>query len=290
MGELAAADTVGILGLPGVAVERDSTGLGWEGLYLSVQCEQPYAEAFAPAGTHLLILHLDGPVEVTRGTGPAARTKLIGPGGMFIHPARRELSVALGDRLRTAHLYVRDDLVSDVAGGPVEIAEELGTTDPLLEHLILALDGAVRRWTPTGRAYVDHLGLALASHLALVHGAGPRAPEPERVRGLSDGELATVVDLMQSRLADPVSIDELARSVNLSRSQFARSFKERTGRPPHQHLIRLRLEHARRLLRTSDLRIADIAVRSGFAHQEHLTRAMSAHFGATPAVMRRALG
>jgi hypothetical protein len=54
---------------------------GWNRQYLSVQRERPYRESFEAAGTHLVILHLDGPVTVRRGLDetlrrwePAART------------------------------------------------------------------------------------------------------------------------------------------------------------------------------------------------------------------------
>jgi AraC family transcriptional regulator len=41
------------------------------------------------------------------------------------------------------------------------------------------------------------------------------------------------------------------------------------------------------LLRTGTEPIADIAVRCGFSHQEHLTRVLRSHLGTTPAALRR---
>src|SRR5215218_2189014 len=67
--ELSLADTTGMLQQPEVRVRRTSAGLGWEQLYLSAQKEQPYRAEFAPAATHALVLHLDGPVTVSRRSG-----------------------------------------------------------------------------------------------------------------------------------------------------------------------------------------------------------------------------
>jgi len=69
--ELDVADTLGILAMPGVTTQRTSQGLGWSGLLLSVQEEQPYEAEFVGSRSHLVILHLDGPVQVTRGSGSA---------------------------------------------------------------------------------------------------------------------------------------------------------------------------------------------------------------------------
>jgi AraC family transcriptional regulator len=73
----------------------------------------------------------------------------------------------------------------------------------------------------------------------------------------------------------------------LSVSQFSRQFKARTGLAPHRFLLGLRVEHACRLLGTDQLPIAEVAIRCGFSHQEHLTRVMRAQLGTTPGAVRR---
>ncbi len=108
MRELGVADTHGILGLPSVRPDRTSEGLGWEHLYLSTQREQPYREAFDGAPSHLLILHLDGPVTVRRGQRGLSATRRVPRGGLFLHPAGTALDVELGGRLETVHVYLSD--------------------------------------------------------------------------------------------------------------------------------------------------------------------------------------
>jgi AraC family transcriptional regulator len=288
--ELDVADTLGILAMPGVVTERTSQGLGWSGLLLSVQNEQPYEADFAGSGSHLVILHLDGLVEVSRGRGPRARTRTIGAGGLFMHPAQRELSVALRGPLRTLHIYLDQAVVCRAAGQDVELAEEMGTTDPLLEHLLLSLDTVAKVRTTASQLYVDSLGAAVAAQLVERHSTLRRV-EPRRPgRGLPDREMHRAVDLMQSRLARNLPLSELASVVGLSESQFTRAFKARTGEPPHRYLMGLRIDHARRLLQTTDLPIAEIASASGFASQEHLTRVMRGRLSTTPAALRRSSG
>lgn len=287
MPELGLRDTNGILRQPWIRPARTSAGLGWSGLYVSTQREAPYRASFDPASTHLLILHLNGPVTVRRGHGALTSSCQIPAGGMFLHPAGSDLTVELGGALDTVHVYVSDDQLQEAAEEtrPVRLAEEFGVADPMLEQLALALDGVLRDWQPSARTYVDHVGGLLAAHLAHRHGL--RAPRPPR-SGLGARQLDAVCGLMRQRLAEPVSLAELADAAGLSVSQFARRFKVSTGTAPHQYLLGLRVDAAARLLRAGSQPIADIAVSCGFSHQEHLTRVLRARLGTTPAALRRA--
>ncbi|MDX3193262.1 helix-turn-helix domain-containing protein [Streptomyces sp. MN03-5084-2B] len=287
MGELGPADTNGILALPWIRPDRTSAGLGWDRVYVSRQRERPYRAEFGAARSHQLILHLDGPVTVRRGIGTAREQRRRMPAGsLFLQPSHAELSVELGGALDTVHVYLADEAVQDAAETPVRLAEELGSHDPLLEQLVLGLDRVVRDWEPGARTYADQLAALVAAQLVRHHRAG-HVPEPEPARGLSDRQFARVRDLMAERLAEPVPLADLAALAGLSVSQFSRRFKARTGLPPHRYLLRLRVERAGLLLRTGDDPIAEIAVRCGFSHQEHLTRVLRAQLGTTPAALRR---
>ncbi len=284
-------DTNGILRQPWVRPERTSRGLGWEQLYVSTQCEQPYQASFDGARSHLVILHLNGPVTVRRGHLGLTRSRTVPPGGLFVHPAGKDLTVELGGRLDTVHAYLTDDALQDVHDGaaPVELAEELGSLDPLLEQLLLTLDGVLRHWEPSARTYVDHLGHALAAQLARSHSVTPRpARLPVPRSGLSDRQWAAVRDLVEARLGEPVPLRAMAGAAGLSVSQFARQFKTRTGLTPHQFLVQRRVDAACALLRDTATPIVEVALRCGFSHQEHLTRVMRAHLRTTPAAIRRA--
>ena len=289
MTELGLADTIGILQRPSVRARRNSEGLGWAHLYVSTQEERPYRAEFVATHTHTLILHLNGPVTVSRGRD-RAESRAVPSGAFFLQPAHRDLAVELGGRLDTVHACLTDEVVQEAADGrTVRLREELGVTDPLVEQLVLALARVIDDWEPAARTYADHLTLALAARLVRRYSVG--SAEPEKVRtsgGLSTAQLAAVRDLMGQRLADPLPVSDLAAAVPMSVSQFNRRFRASTGESPHQFLLKLRLEQAHRLLRTSTIAIGDVAARCGFSHQEHLTRVMRTKLGTTPGAVRRA--
>jgi AraC-like DNA-binding protein len=82
----------------------------------------------------------------------------------------------------------------------------------------------------------------------------------------------------------------LAEQCGLSVNYFSRAFKECTGLPPHQWLIRRRIEVARALLSNPDISLAEVALICGFADQSHFTRVFSRVMGISPGAWRRNFG
>jgi AraC family transcriptional regulator len=81
--------------------------------------------------------------------------------------------------------------------------------------------------------------------------------------------------------------DTLASMASYSSWHFIRAFRAAYGETPHAYLVRMRLEHARRLLRTSPLAIAEIALASGFENRCAFSRLFRQHFGTTAGALRR---
>jgi len=124
-------------------------------------------------------------------------------------------------------------------------------------------------------------------HLLVRH-AGVERVQPLRARGgLSGVAKRRALELIDARLDARLTVDMLAREVGLSPAHFARAFKETVGRAPHQYLLWLRLERARRLLELCDADLSDIAQRTGFADQAHFTRLFKRAYGITPGALTR---
>jgi AraC-like DNA-binding protein len=84
-----------------------------------------------------------------------------------------------------------------------------------------------------------------------------------------------------------ISVSELAGSACLSESQFYFLFREQTGRTPQQYILERRLTSVAQALVQTDLPIAELSARFGFAGQSALTRAFTRRYGLPPARYRR---
>jgi len=114
---------------------------------------------------------------------------------------------------------------------------------------------------------------------------------PGAVRRRSTGRrapaaVAVARELISGRLADPPALDELAAAAGLSPFALLRAFRAETGLPPHAYLNHLRVRQARALL---DLGLvpAEVAARTGFADQAHLTRHFKRVVGVPPGSYQR---
>ncbi len=99
--------------------------------------------------------------------------------------------------------------------------------------------------------------------------------------------LGPALSLMKERMADRLSVADLARRANLSVPRFHVFFRQLIGRPPMDHLKHLRLSEACRLLAAGDTPLRVIAEQTGFCSEFHFSRAFRAAFGKPPGLWRR---
>jgi AraC family transcriptional regulator len=289
-------ETHGILWRGTNRTRASSDGAGWSSLYASAQRETPYQASYGAVRDHLVILHLDGPVGVSRYLDNGQARRAVPPGGLFILPGGVDFGVRLEGALESLHVYVRDSVLREVAAelfgakaDAMKLVPRLGDQDPLIERLALNIRGALNDADPSASVYVDYLARALGAHLLRAHSSyDGRSAEARAPGALTRAQLDRVVEYMDANLTRAVSLADLAEAASLSPTHFARRFKATTGAAPHQHIMRLRLQRAQRLLRETPRSIAQVAFECGFAHQGHLTRVFAKLAGITPAAFRRA--
>jgi AraC family transcriptional regulator len=286
-------ETHGILRRPEHRIIASSDDLGWTSIYASLQREQPYEDDFEAVDDHLIVLHLGGPVGVRRRLGKREERRVVPPGGLFILPGGADFGVQLEGELDSLHIYLRRELVEEVAedlgvnSGRADILPSLGEPDLLAERLALGVRDALLAGDAAAGVYADYLSRALAARLLREH--GPASTRGETARGgLTAQQLRTATDFIEGNLDRSISLPEMAAACGLSPTHFARRFKLAVGVPPHQRLMQLRVERAKRLLQ-GPLPIVEVALVCGFAHQEHLSGVFRRFTGMTPAGFRRAV-
>ena len=88
-------------------------------------------------------------------------------------------------------------------------------------------------------------------------------------------------------LEEPVTLTSLAAQVGMSVRTFTRRFREETGETAGTWLLRVRVDHARHLLETTDLPVDRVAERSGFGTAASLRQHLTAAVGMPPLAYRR---
>lgn len=119
---------------------------------------------------------------------------------------------------------------------------------------------------------------AVAPGTLITDAVGPRVP---------DLAIARALELMHDELERDWTVASLAHRVGLSRAAFARRFGEVVGQPPLRQLFRLRMAESERLLLETNLSLAEIAARVGYASEFALSRAVRRAFGRSPRQLRQ---
>lgn len=92
---------------------------------------------------------------------------------------------------------------------------------------------------------------------------------------------------IRHHLAEPLSLDDLAREAGCSRYHFVREYRRRTGRTPMADVRRIRADFARDLILTTSLPLKEIAPTAGIANEYTLSRLFRQLYGMPPGEFRR---
>lgn len=91
----------------------------------------------------------------------------------------------------------------------------------------------------------------------------------------------------QSNLERVLTLDEIARAVNLSPTHFSYLFRKKTGFPPIEYFNHLKVQKACQYLRFTDLRIKEVAIRLGIEDPYYFSRFFSKIMGMSPKEYRQ---
>ncbi|SFV06422.1 GlxA family transcriptional regulator [Pseudoduganella namucuonensis] len=100
--------------------------------------------------------------------------------------------------------------------------------------------------------------------------------------GALQPKLSEAVTLMEANIEEPLSTDDVAGLVGLSRRQLERLFKQYLGSLPSRYYLELRLQRARQLLLETNYSIVQVGLMCGFSSGSHFSTAFGTLFGNTP--------
>lgn len=160
-----------------------------------------------------------------------------------------------------------------------------GLVDNSILYLSMALRIDLDAGSPYGQLYCQSLAQALLGRILDIV-ISSISSETER-GSLCTNRLKRVTEYIKANLDRNLSLDELANVACLSPFHFSRQFKNSTHLSPHQFVLKLKVEHAEKLLTNTDMPIADIALDLGFQSQSHFTTVFHKLVGVTPRKFRK---
>lgn len=205
----------------------------------------------------------------------------------LMNPEEAHTGHAAVGLVRYNMVYASEGTVRDVLGlrqlrGFAEIApqdRDFALTRALARLAVCLNDArAADRKLATEEAVHDVLAQAF-SHYGRAELRKP-GREPAAIRAMLDRIEAAVAE------GDDLSLTDLAGAVGLTPSYLIRSARRATGLTPHGHVMRIRVDRARRLL-LDGVAAAEAAAEAGFCDQAHLIRQFRRHYGVTPGALIR---
>jgi len=104
---------------------------------------------------------------------------------------------------------------------------------------------------------------------------------------IHDQLVARASRMMREGAATGITVDEVCRKLNASRSTLERRMQAALKRTPKEEIQRLRFRQVERLLQDTNLTIDTIAQQTGFTHSHYLQAAFKERHGVTPGEFRR---
>ena len=264
--------------------------MGWRSMLLRAYREPEEAEfVTAPTADHLIVLVRRGGCAMesfSRGEWRTA-TYRVGDVGMAA-PGQASRLRWRGSRSHdTLQLHLPAGVVEEVTrevctqrGAAVHLPNPLSARDPVVSATLRSLESAL-----TGGAsdvYAEAAAYFLAAHLLAQPSATATQPKPRQ----HSVQLDRVDGYMRSRLAEPVSLAELAASIDVSVFQLIRMCRTRWGETPLARLTRLRMDKASELLESTNDSVTTVAFDSGYASPSHFATAFRRHLGMPPSRYR----
>ena len=107
------------------------------------------------------------------------------------------------------------------------------------------------------------------------------------VRPEKESLIVEICRYVQQHYSTDLTTEEICRVFYCSRSYFSHAFKKEVGTGFREYLTQIRIDHAKRLLRYSNLSVTEIAVSVGFADSNYFSNVFKKQIGCSPLAYRK---
>jgi AraC family transcriptional regulator len=212
------------------------------------------------------------------------------PGTLFLVAPKSIDSHDWSDRERTSHSFIHFEFAKPARGWPpqrtwpkVRSFPETHPIFSLFDYVVSIPRTVDSRWK---NVILPMIELILRLFVAaepeyLPRGDGTMPDLLHRAIGL-------LHDHVEMRADEPIGLSALSTTLHVSSAHLCREFKRHLGVGPMKCLQLMRLDKAVRLFERTELRVKEVADRTGFGNAYHLSAAFRKAFGLSPTQYRAA--
>lgn len=242
---------------------------------------------YSPGGTygpklqphlHLQYFYTGG-VEITVGNGTFSVAK--GEAILIPQGTRNYYRFSVHETTRLGQCSLIDPRIWKSAAAALRRPPAVGPFTPAMRKLAEMGYGLRNATLPAELRVRAHLGMAL---IGLFLAASNFLKEEESPLPEAVGRVKTLVD---TRYAEPLALDDLAKAASLTKAHLIRLFTRHLGQSPIDYLWQVRVTQGIELVRTSGLRLSEIAEQTGFKSIYHFSRRIRAACGMPPSEIRK---
>ncbi len=167
-------------------------------------------------------------------------------------------------------------------------ADETNTV-PL--HITMqALDSEMAGQTPGSEVVATRLAEILFIQMLRAHIASGAERNKGWLRAIFDPQIGTALGAIHNRVSLPWTVESIAASAGMSRSAFAKRFREMLGQTPLEYVTEWRMQKAMQLLEQRDKKLIDVAQSIGYETDTAFIKAFKRVVGDSPgAYLKRGL-
>lgn len=262
-----------------------SAGRDWQHVTAQRWQHGPLHDRTAPMAEHVVMTYLGAPQRIEARYDRRILRSSTRRGAITLIPAGHSAMWDIHGALDVIHAYIPVVRLAEVAAERghrgTDLRPRVGQEDGELAHLLSMLGRCLDRTRNADPLFADQIADLICLHL--LNGDHAALGAPARFRGgLSPTQLMRVTEFLAGSLAEPVTLQELAALVGLSRTHFCTAFKASTGMQPYAWRIAHRMARARDLLATTRMTVAEVAMAVGYDDPAYFSRLFRNHAGMPP--------
>ena len=248
-------------------------------------------ELSRPSAAHRLVVPCRGHQRVVWHGVRGVQVSYLRRGAITVIPAacsgRLELDEDTG--FYCVHLAVARMATCASTLGHVQVPEttlRIGAADARTASIVELLSDGIR-YDDMALDLIRERAVDLLCLQLIRHHSSARVQSERHRRGLATWHIRKIAEFVEPRLGSPLTLDDLASHVGLSRYHFCTAFKRATGTSPNEWLTIKRIDRAAVMLVRSDASVADIALSVGYGTPSAFSACFRRVMGMTPTAYRR---